>query len=377
MFQPFGAKHLSEIDQADLQALIDDQVPEGLFVEYKRDWSSRKVARAVASFANSQGGGWLIVGVEANKLLPTKIVALQDTGDLEERVVHTIRSSVAPVPTFVPRAVQINPGMACIVVQVLEGTQPPYILIRTGQVLIRTATSSEPVNVHDREALFALGERGRIWAREQAEALRGTAYDTVGARLVTIPAVDRGLAAIPAIFAPSFVQAMRDELRHHHMVDSVFLEHKVKTGMSEDVVGLQAPTEEEEGSFASIHVFGSGIIRSEWVRPGNGVEVPSLKWMLGEWALPSHGRLYETHLGHRGDVVVVASTHWRDTTGASTATFVANPPVSLEELSALTFHEYLGRAIDRSRVTGCLSRGYERPRDAASRSTRALASGAP
>jgi len=209
MFQPFGAKHLSEIDQADLQALIDDQVPEGLFVEYKRDWSSRKVARAVASFANSQGGGWLIVGVEANKLLPTKIVALQDTGDLEERVVHTIRSSVAPVPTFVPRAVQINPGMACIVVQVLEGTQPPYILIRTGQVLIRTATSSEPVNVHDREALFALGERGRIWAREQAEALRGTAYDTVGARLVTIPAVDRGLAAIlRSSHRPSFRQCV-------------------------------------------------------------------------------------------------------------------------------------------------------------------------
>jgi hypothetical protein len=73
MFQPFGAKHLSEIDQADLQALIGDQVPEGLFVEYKRDWSSKKVARAVASFANSQGGGWLIIGVEANKLLPTKM----------------------------------------------------------------------------------------------------------------------------------------------------------------------------------------------------------------------------------------------------------------------------------------------------------------
>lgn len=351
-FAPFGPKHLSGIDVGDLKALIQNEIPEGLFVEYKSEWAPHKAARAVASFANSPGGGWLIVGMKAEGLLPKEIAALGDTGDLEERVVQTVRSSVAPVPAFSPRAVETENGKACLVVNVPEGTQPPYILVRTGQVLVRTPTSSEPVGIHDRDSLdrlFAMGERGRIWAREQAEALRGTAYDTVGARLVTIPAVDRGLAAIPAIFAPSFVQAMRDELTHHHMVDSVFLKAKLKPGMSEDVVGLQAPTDEEEGSFASIHVLGSGIIRSEWVRPSNGVEVASLKWMLGEWALPSHGRLYESHLGHRGDVVVVASTHWRDTNGASTATFVANPPVPLEELSTPTFHEYLGRAIDRSR----------------------------
>ena len=57
MFLPFGAKHLSEVDRSDLEALINDQVPEGLFVEYERDWSAPKVARAVASFANSQGDG--------------------------------------------------------------------------------------------------------------------------------------------------------------------------------------------------------------------------------------------------------------------------------------------------------------------------------
>jgi len=122
MFKPFGEKHLSEIDRKDIEALINDQVPEGLLVEYKRDWTSTKVARAVASFANSQGGGWLIVGMEAAKLLPTKIAALQDTGDLEERVVQTIRSSVAPVPALTLRAVQIDPGTACLVVHVPEGT---------------------------------------------------------------------------------------------------------------------------------------------------------------------------------------------------------------------------------------------------------------
>jgi hypothetical protein len=95
MFQPFGAKHLSEIDRSDLDALINNQVPEGLFVEYKGEWVSTKVARAVASFANSQGGGWLIVGMDADKLFPTNLAGLQDAGDLEERVVSTIRSSIS------------------------------------------------------------------------------------------------------------------------------------------------------------------------------------------------------------------------------------------------------------------------------------------
>ena len=45
-FRPFGAKHLSEIERADLEALISDAVPEGLFVEYKSEWGSERPARA-------------------------------------------------------------------------------------------------------------------------------------------------------------------------------------------------------------------------------------------------------------------------------------------------------------------------------------------
>ena len=67
MFRPFGAKPLSEVDRNALEQLVSDGIEEGLFVEYKREWVSHKVARAVASFANTYGGT-LIVGIEAQKL---------------------------------------------------------------------------------------------------------------------------------------------------------------------------------------------------------------------------------------------------------------------------------------------------------------------
>jgi predicted HTH transcriptional regulator len=124
IFPPFGDKALDELEAGDLDRLISEPVEEGLFVEYKSAWTPAKVARAVASFANSPGGGTLIVGVEADGLIPVKLVPLANDGQLEERVVQTIRSSVAPVPSFRPRAVPVG-DKACIVVEVPEGTQPP------------------------------------------------------------------------------------------------------------------------------------------------------------------------------------------------------------------------------------------------------------
>lgn len=350
MFRPFGLKHLSEIDRTDLEALITNEVREGLFVEYKSEWASHKVARAVASFANSPGGGWLIVGMRAEGLLPKELVSLENTDDLEERVVQTIRSSVAPVPGFSPWAVETEPGKAALVVHVPEGTQPPYILVRTGQVLVRTPTSSEPVGINDREALdrlFAMGERGRIWAKRQAGHLRDSARDSQTARVWTVPAVDEGLAALPAIFVPSFAQAMVEEMKSFHWVSSAFFENRVQPGMGEDQISMRIPTVGGGDSFFSMFVMGSGIMCTEWQLQRGGADSESLKALL-RWALPSHGRLYEVNLGHRGNVAVVVSAYWAAQDGQLRFAFVANPPVPLNALSETNFFDTLDRSIDRS-----------------------------
>jgi hypothetical protein len=68
---------------------------EGIFVEYKRDWTSRKVARVVASFANTYGGT-LMVGVEAESQAPMAVPSIEgDPGQIEERVGEVLRRNIA------------------------------------------------------------------------------------------------------------------------------------------------------------------------------------------------------------------------------------------------------------------------------------------
>ena len=69
---------------------------------------------------------------------------------------------------------------------------------------------------------------------------------------------------------------------------------------------------------------------------------------LLEWALPSHGQLYEVNLGHRGDVAIALSALWMDADGSRRLAFVSHPAVQLEELSGATLRGSLERSIDRS-----------------------------
>lgn len=76
-FRPFGAKHLSEIERADLEALISDAVPEGLFVEYKSEWGSEKArSRKSRPSRIARVEGWLVVGMLARGLLPSELVGI-------------------------------------------------------------------------------------------------------------------------------------------------------------------------------------------------------------------------------------------------------------------------------------------------------------
>ncbi|GHU52304.1 hypothetical protein FACS1894200_12850 [Spirochaetia bacterium] len=64
MFNPFG-KNLKDIQENDLQNL--HTVSEGWYIEYKSILpDSKKIAKSIASFANSYGGLYLI-GVVADK----------------------------------------------------------------------------------------------------------------------------------------------------------------------------------------------------------------------------------------------------------------------------------------------------------------------
>src|SRR5260370_35585410 len=75
-------KSLDSIEESDLQALIDNQVPEGKTIEYKKalpgnsDGDKKEFLADVSSFANAAGGD-LIFGIREDSGVPGDLFGLQ------------------------------------------------------------------------------------------------------------------------------------------------------------------------------------------------------------------------------------------------------------------------------------------------------------
>jgi predicted HTH transcriptional regulator len=66
MYNPFD-KRIEDLTFNDLKKLIDNEVTEGFYVEFKSDFQQpQKIAKSIASFANTYGG-WYLIGVEDEK----------------------------------------------------------------------------------------------------------------------------------------------------------------------------------------------------------------------------------------------------------------------------------------------------------------------
>ena len=112
------SKPIDEITIADIQSLIDEKVPEGEQIEFKREpparnggrdrWMTRgddignyaksTILEGVTAFANAYGGVFLI-GIEESKKKPsvaTKIFPVPRCADLADRLKSVFRDGVDP-----------------------------------------------------------------------------------------------------------------------------------------------------------------------------------------------------------------------------------------------------------------------------------------
>ena len=112
------SKPIDEITIADIQSLIDEEVPEGEQIDFKRelpaakgkidrwmtrgddigDYAKREILEEVVAFANAYGGV-LLIGIEESKTKPsvaTKISPVPRCADLAERLKHVFRDCVDP-----------------------------------------------------------------------------------------------------------------------------------------------------------------------------------------------------------------------------------------------------------------------------------------
>lgn len=353
LFLPFG-KPAAEADVADLYSLIKQQIVEGEFVEYKRDWEPRKVARAVCSFANSRAGGTVIVGVKADKLVPVEVAGAEHRGDLAESATAAVRSLIAPIPSVRPFVIPLENGRPCLAIEVPPGTQPPYIFVPRGQILIRTPTSSEPITISDRDELdrlFAQGQRAKEWARGRLhEAVEGLDAEPHVMGIATVPVADEGLPCEPIIFRRSFLERLMPTFPTWMLG---IPERKLSTGQDVATVGhllIEYPDAVDipiPRASVSRQAFRDGTVVTKWQnwQEDNGYE--QMQMLIRE--LPEqHRHVVQDLLGHLGPVVFGIRGRWRNFDGSISSLRITRGPLPVEDLGSQALHDSLTREMGRA-----------------------------
>lgn len=307
-FDPFRGRRLDSLTPNDLEGLLREEIREGQWVEYKSQWTSSKLARACASFANSDGGGTVVVGVEADQLLPTKVTGVDFKGEIETAAVTAIRQLVDPVPDFEVGAVPLPDGKVCLSVRVHPGADPPYVM-NDGAILVRTPSNSEPISAKDRESidrLFARGHRGEDWARETRDQLMngwvGAARTPEWFRIWTVPCAERGIGASGKIFKSDFVDRLSALQLTTYFQTPPY--RGTKTFPTEVVVSQTLSYE------VSFSVSTQGVLTTFFQNGKNSQDGSRQPLVLSgvQGMLPHscsiHARVLEQLLGHRGKAVL-------------------------------------------------------------------------
>jgi hypothetical protein len=337
-YSPFE-RPLEELTGDDIQSLIDRQIPEGPFVEYKLTFDKTQTPRSTSAFANSYGGGTLILGVKEESRLPVDKPGIAKSKGLDEQIAQNVNSNIHPRPAFAMQVVELAAGTVCVVIEVPEGGQPPYIFTPKGQVLRRTQVGSEPIKDRtELDRLFLRGRRGQQWAqRRVAELLEPVNFARKQVAVWTVPAVEDGLGVNALIFKPSFFEFL-EAVMPRPTEGVLFTPMLHGTSASEASI-----SEDDPWADSRLGVETSGVISTLWIQKEKDEEktVPcSTAASLMRKALPVHSRILKEKLKHPVDVVVV----FGGVVSGQTLTVVEGP-VSVDDLAEQSFLDHLDRQM--------------------------------
>ncbi|MBK9387353.1 MAG: ATP-binding protein [Planctomycetes bacterium] len=200
MYTPFS-KRFDELIAPDLEVLRS--VPEGWYVEYKREVPApTSIAKSISAFANTFGG-WLFYGVEeVAKENPVAGTLRGIPKDQIDAAIQRIRQSVAensnPTPFFEARPIwgplpsmRLEAEHAIICVRTPSSLNAPHVH-KNGVIYRRVADSSEPKPESDRFVLDQLFRRAdglrteyATWIDDDPEFSKAEG-NTVYARLLLV-----------------------------------------------------------------------------------------------------------------------------------------------------------------------------------------------
>jgi hypothetical protein len=157
----------SKINFEEIKTFCDQQISEGLRIDYKRDFPKNvDLAKTICAFANT-AGDIILIGVEADKEknIPINIPGIQMTEGLEEKVVNICLSHILPriMPEIKLCPFKPDEGSerAVLFVRVRPSYSPPHYVWQTKEILVRANNENERADLQTIEDLIERRKRIR------------------------------------------------------------------------------------------------------------------------------------------------------------------------------------------------------------------------
>jgi len=224
-YNPFAKSIGESLDVTDLNQLIAQGVAEGFYVEYKRDFPDpKKIARSIASFANTYGG-WYFIGIETDSQNRASALYGFDHAthnDPVSKVLDPARNRLSHMPlVYSPQIIPISPTHSVLAVYIAESNDPPHIT-DDGRIYRRSADASDPIPEKDRHTIDRLVDRGRLEQKKFADFCRDNRTFAQGEKQawvnIALRPQPRRSVLIPDIVESGTIRQLLEKSRELHVV---------------------------------------------------------------------------------------------------------------------------------------------------------------
>ncbi|MBV5266469.1 ATP-binding protein [Pinisolibacter sp. B13] len=177
------AKEFDEISLRDIQALVDEGIPEGRQLEFKRDHYGRKdddrreFAADVSAIANARGG-YLLIGVDERNGIASSVCGVEapDPDGLVRAISEAIRASLEPpLIEFRVKWVSIEAARGVVVIKITRSWSAPHrvTVAKDYRFFVRDENGKHPMSVEELRRAF-------LFASEVEERIRRFRIERLG-----------------------------------------------------------------------------------------------------------------------------------------------------------------------------------------------------
>lgn len=145
------SKQLSAVTYADIAGFCDQQVPEGVQLDYKREVPG-DLAKTVAALANTRGG-LILLGIAADQKTNAPILPIEGmpfAKGITERVTAICRDNI--YPSLLPEHSEVIPdpadaGRCYLVLRIEESELAPHSIANKTHVYVRTGDTNHKLDI--------------------------------------------------------------------------------------------------------------------------------------------------------------------------------------------------------------------------------------